>query len=416
MDRAVEGRKGDTTLTMALPVGRRMRIEKSLLMLLVLFNIVAVNAGLLDGFLRPDVDPRLKTGWKLTPKEDIPLSPFATLYFEDIVEGTGKSAAPGDAIETHYTGRLISGKKFDSSLDRGQTFGFTLGNNEVIQGWDVGIAGDIDGKIPPMKVGGTRQLYIPFKLAYGVPGMGGTIPRKADLVFQVELVSVESAVGAANMRPRTRGRLYSALPSTVGPNAQGVTDSVQAALIGLLPYEGFRWFLHKLLSLFLLCTCSAHFGRASSLRLADMVPGWMGDRGKRRTIVTYVGVAQLVLSVLLQVRGSIAQTLAGLGIFTMFIVLFPANVHDLVDGIKKKNESLPTVSSTSSPSKSSNMSGAAVADGDATASTQMYEFDVNDVYKTMRLPLQAILLVWAYVCSPGLSGNLVDPWSYYSRR
>lgn len=106
------------------------------------------------------------------------------LQYWDIVVGTGAVAKEGDRVRVHYTGWLTTGKKFDSSLDWGRPFTFALGNGEVIQGWDEGIAG--------MKVGGKRQLRVPPALGYGEAGTpDGTIPANATLIFDVQLLSVQ---------------------------------------------------------------------------------------------------------------------------------------------------------------------------------------------------------------------------------
>jgi len=91
-------------------------------------------------------------------------------------------ARKGDTVWVHYTGRLQDGKKFDSSLDRGQPIEFVLGTGQVIKGWDEGIAG--------MKVGEKRKLIIPPAIGYGTRGAGGVIPPDATLTFDVELVGV----------------------------------------------------------------------------------------------------------------------------------------------------------------------------------------------------------------------------------
>lgn len=105
------------------------------------------------------------------------------LKIEDMKKGTGAEATSGKSVSVHYTGWLTDGKKFDSSVDRGQPFEFTLGAGQVIKGWDQGVAG--------MKVGGKRKLTIPPTLGYGERGAGGAIPPNATLVFDVELLGVK---------------------------------------------------------------------------------------------------------------------------------------------------------------------------------------------------------------------------------
>lgn len=109
------------------------------------------------------------------------------LSYEDQKVGTGTVAGAGKQVTVHYTGWLNQagkkGKKFDSSLDRGQKFSFPLGVGMVIKGWDEGVSG--------MKVGGKRTLYIPSKLGYGSRGAGADIPPNADLIFDVELFEVK---------------------------------------------------------------------------------------------------------------------------------------------------------------------------------------------------------------------------------
>ncbi len=108
------------------------------------------------------------------------------LIFDDTVAGTGPSPAHGQVCVMHYTGWLwqngAKGKKFDSSVDRGEPFDFPLGLGHVIKGWDEGVA--------TMKVGGKRTLIIPAALGYGARGAGGVIPPDATLCFEVELLEL----------------------------------------------------------------------------------------------------------------------------------------------------------------------------------------------------------------------------------
>jgi FKBP-type peptidyl-prolyl cis-trans isomerase len=104
------------------------------------------------------------------------------LQYWDIKVGTGEEAKSGDKVKVHYTGWFTSGKKFDSSVDAQQPYSFTLGQGNVIKGWDEGVAG--------MKVGGKRQLRIPPELAYGEQGYKNIVPPNATLIFDVQLLSV----------------------------------------------------------------------------------------------------------------------------------------------------------------------------------------------------------------------------------
>ena len=129
------------------------------------------------------------------------IPPNATLVFDvkllkviktDIVDtriGEGDEAMVGQMVSVHYTGWLFDknapdnkGVKFDSSRDRDEPFEFPLGQGQVIQGWDFGVAG--------MRVGGQRTLIIPSEMGYGARGAGGVIPPNAVLIFDVELLDL----------------------------------------------------------------------------------------------------------------------------------------------------------------------------------------------------------------------------------
>ena len=110
----------------------------------------------------------------------------ATLRYIEVKIGEGAAAAAGQAYTVHYTGWLRDGTKFDSSLER-EPLTFIQGRRQVIAGWEVGFEG--------MKVGGKRRLFIPYQFAYGEQGRG-SIPPKAELIFDVELLGVKDAPAA----------------------------------------------------------------------------------------------------------------------------------------------------------------------------------------------------------------------------
>jgi FKBP-type peptidyl-prolyl cis-trans isomerase len=138
--------------------------------LLVFLAVFAMNSGQAQNTSAP------------TKVEGDPTKKPSGLEYWDIKAGTGETAVAGKQVRVHYTGWLTDGKKFDSSVDRGQPFAFPLGAGQVIKGWDEGVAG--------MKIGGKRQLRIPPQLGYGARGAGGAIPPNATLIFDVELVGV----------------------------------------------------------------------------------------------------------------------------------------------------------------------------------------------------------------------------------
>ncbi len=112
----------------------------------------------------------------------MPANNVTGLQIEDVKVGTGAAAQNGNVVTVHYTGTLVNGTKFDSSVDRGQPFSFTLGAGQVIQGWEEGLLG--------MKVGGKRKLRIPPDMAYGDRALGA-IPANSTLIFEVDLLGVK---------------------------------------------------------------------------------------------------------------------------------------------------------------------------------------------------------------------------------
>lgn len=110
-------------------------------------------------------------------------APSYQLELEDIIAGDGEEARSGQVVEVHYVGVSWStGRQFDASWDRGDTFQFGLGRGQVISGWDQGVAG--------MRVGGRRRITIPPMLGYGKRGAGGVIGPDETLVFVVDLIGV----------------------------------------------------------------------------------------------------------------------------------------------------------------------------------------------------------------------------------
>jgi len=102
------------------------------------------------------------------------------LVLQDIEEGFGLSPSPQREVYVHYTGYLANGAKFDSSLDRGMPFVFKIGSGKVIPGFEQGLM--------TMKVGGTRRITVPPKLAYGAAGKTGKVPPNETLTYEVKLL------------------------------------------------------------------------------------------------------------------------------------------------------------------------------------------------------------------------------------
>ncbi|MDE2996650.1 MAG: FKBP-type peptidyl-prolyl cis-trans isomerase [Bacteroidota bacterium] len=112
------------------------------------------------------------------------------LIITDLAEGDGNMISAGQTAVAHYTLWLRDvtqegekGEMIQTSKDRGTPIPFQIGVGRVIPGWDQGV--------PGMKIGGTRELRVPYALAYGERGMPGGIPGKADLIFEIELVDIQ---------------------------------------------------------------------------------------------------------------------------------------------------------------------------------------------------------------------------------
>jgi len=125
------------------------------------------------------------TKQKTKPKVTVPKgAPPSSLVTKDLEEGTGVTAEAGDVVKVNYVGvNYKTGKEFDSSWSRGESFPFELGSGSVIPGWEQGVEG--------MKVGGRRELIIPPELGYGTAGSPPVIPPNETLVFVVDLEAVE---------------------------------------------------------------------------------------------------------------------------------------------------------------------------------------------------------------------------------
>ena len=146
----------------------------------VLCLAVALLAGCESKPALKDIPSKDYPGVSTTMEKQVTAS---GLGYIDLATGTGSSPKSGDRVTVHYSGYLLDGQKFDSSVDRGQPFTFVIGVGQVIRGWDEGVMS--------MKVGGKRKLLIPPQLGYGSRGAGSTIPPNAELVFDVELLGIK---------------------------------------------------------------------------------------------------------------------------------------------------------------------------------------------------------------------------------
>lgn len=152
-----------------------MRIRAFFLLVLASFLLTACMQR-----EKPRPEPNTET--QISNQEEEEVMDAKELIIEDLSVGNGEEAREGDKIQVHYTGTLIDGTKFDSSLDRDESFEFTLGAGRVIKGWDIGVQG--------MKVGGKRRLTIPPQFAYGEREAGDIIPANATLIFEIVLLAV----------------------------------------------------------------------------------------------------------------------------------------------------------------------------------------------------------------------------------
>ncbi len=153
-------------------------MKKSLILIAVVALALPLSAREKAVGAKPAAEKRKESKVTTTP---------SGLKYEDVKVGTGAEPKSGQTCSVHYTGWLyqngVKGKKFDSSVDRGQPFQFPVGQGRVIRGWDEGVLS--------MKVGGKRNLIISPDLGYGAQGAGGVIPPNATLFFEVELLGVK---------------------------------------------------------------------------------------------------------------------------------------------------------------------------------------------------------------------------------
>lgn len=160
-----------------------MIMNRKLLSLLGILLIAFLVSGCLNQ-TNPESEPEgaLNEEHSLEEEAGEEVMDTMDLEIEILEEGQEeREVKDGDVISVHYVGTLTDGTKFDSSLDRGETFVFTVGADQVIPGWEQGVLG--------MKLGEKRKLIIPSSLAYGEQGIPGVIPPQATLIFEVDLVS-----------------------------------------------------------------------------------------------------------------------------------------------------------------------------------------------------------------------------------
>lgn len=152
----------------------------SILKILLCMGVIETTT--IHGSPAPAVKTKQGDPKKMTDTDKVITTPSGLKYI-DIQEGTGPSPVAGKTVIVHYTGTLEDGKKFDSSVDRGDPLRFPIGKGVVIKGWDEGLMS--------MKVGGKRKLIIPADLGYGDRAIPGVIPANSTLLFDVELIAIE---------------------------------------------------------------------------------------------------------------------------------------------------------------------------------------------------------------------------------
>ncbi len=152
------------------------------LKILLIFSLPFFLFFCSKGKEKATIKNEIKAGQNIRIPADA-LTSASGLRYVDIVQGNGPVPQSGQTVVVHYTGWLMNGKKFDSSLDRNKPFQFVLGAGQVIPGWEEGIK--------TMHVGGKRRLFIPYQLAYGEQGYPPVIPPKAMLVFDVQLLEIK---------------------------------------------------------------------------------------------------------------------------------------------------------------------------------------------------------------------------------
>jgi len=157
-------------------------MSKYILNFIIFFVVLALGVLVYQVWLAPEEEPAPPNVEIEVPNLNNNMENNTEgLEIEILQQGEGEAAKDGDSVSVHYTGTLVDGTKFDSSVDRGQPFQFGLGAGQVIQGWDLGVVG--------MKIGEKRKLTIAPELGYGDRDMG-SIPPNSTLIFEVELLGI----------------------------------------------------------------------------------------------------------------------------------------------------------------------------------------------------------------------------------